>query len=455
MKTRTGYLIKRGRKYYAVWTVAGKKFMQTTGKTTEKEARGRLAEIMEPFLIEDEVKTLQNITAKIQIRRGDYVTAEDRNNPPAAIARTWDEYLSSANRPDSGPETLNQYENHFDQFTAWLKQHHPEAVALRDVTKAIATEYAGHLTERKLSPNRFNKHIRFLELFFRVLKDSARIHENPWEGIKRKRQNANSRRELTVEELRDVCKATSGEMRLLFALGIYTGLRLGDCATLRWGEVDLVRGRITRIPNKTASRNPKPVLVPVHPTLAGMLADTPPPARRGYVMPDTANLYEKDRIALSGKIQGHFIDCKIMTHRPGTGVETVIDENGKEKQMKTGKRAVLEVGFHSLRHTFVSLCRAADTPLSVVEAIVGHSNPAMTRHYTHTGDAAALAAVSALPSVMGDVKALPPVPEVHKVDAGAVRVIVESMTAKTWKQAQAELLKMTAFPGGQVTDVGA
>lgn len=454
MKTRTGYLIKRGRKYYAVWTVGGKKFMQTTGKTTEKEAKTRLAEIMEPFLIEDEVKTLQNITAKIQIRRGDLVTAEDRNNPPLTISKTWDEYLASSNRPDSGPETLNQYENHFDQFAAWLKEHHPEAVALRDVSRAIATEYAGYLTGRKLSPNRFNKHVRFLELFFRVLKDSARIQENPWDGIKRKRQNANSRRELTVEELRDVCKATSGEMRLLFALGIYTGLRLGDCATLRWGEVDLVRGRITRIPNKTASRNPKPVLVPVHPTLAAMLADTPPPARRGYVLPDTATLYEEDRIALTRKIQGHFIDCKVMTHRPGTGFEIVKGEDGKERLKSTGKRAVLEVGFHSLRHTFVSLCRAADTPLSVVEAIVGHSNPSMTRHYTHTGDAAALAAVSALPSVMGDVKALPPALVVHTVDAEAVRGIAEGMTAKTWKHAQAELMKLTDFPLAAVTAGG-
>jgi hypothetical protein len=47
----------------------------------------------------------------------------------------------------------------------------------------------------------------------------------------------------------------------------------------------------------------------------------------------------------------------------------------------------------------VSLCRAADVPLSVVESIVGHSSPAMTRHYTHTGDVAARLAVNTLPDV--------------------------------------------------------
>jgi hypothetical protein len=49
----------------------------------------------------------------------------------------------------------------------------------------------------------------------------------------------------------------------------------------------------------------------------------------------------------------------------------------------------------------VSRCRQANAPLSVVEAIVGHSNPAMTRHYTHVGELAVAAALGALPSVMG------------------------------------------------------
>ena len=33
---------------------------------------------------------------------------------------------------------------------------------------------------------------------------------------------------------------------------IYTGLRLGDCALLEWGHIDLARGFISVIPRKTA-----------------------------------------------------------------------------------------------------------------------------------------------------------------------------------------------------------
>jgi hypothetical protein len=116
-----------------------------------------------------------------------------------------------------------------------MKEKQADKPALRDVTPAIAGEYAVNLGRIGLSPNSFNKHIRFLELIYRATRDRARWDRNPWEDIKRKRQVTSSRRELTVDELRTVCNVADGELRLLFALGIYTGLRLGDCATLRWG----------------------------------------------------------------------------------------------------------------------------------------------------------------------------------------------------------------------------
>ena len=101
----------------------------------------------------------------------------------------------------------------------------------------------------------------------------------------------------------------------------------------------------------------------------------------------------------------------------------------------TGKRAVVAIGFHSLRHSFVSLCREANAPLSVVESIVGHSNPAMTRHYSHTSEGEARKAVNALPSFTGE--ALPPAREPLPDWA---RELLEKQTAKTWRKIQAEVL---------------
>ena len=96
------------------------------------------------------------------------------------------------------------------------------------------------------------------------------------------------RRELTVEELTRVCGKLEGEMRLLFALGIYTGLRLGDCATMEWGKIDLARGFLQTNPHKTSKTL---VRIPLHPTLAGMLSEIPSNEHTGFVLKEIAETY--------------------------------------------------------------------------------------------------------------------------------------------------------------------
>ena len=93
----------------------------------------------------------------------------------------------------------------------------------------------------------------------------------------------------------------------------------------------------------------------------------------------------------------------------------------------------------------MSLCRESNAPLSVVESIVGHSNPAMTRHYTHTSEIAAAAAVNGLPSLMGGDTAAPALPPADPlaVFKGKVRELAERLTNKTAKEIRAALLKLT------------
>ncbi len=308
-----------------------------------------------------------------------------------------------------------------------MQEKHPDTLALREVTKELAEEYASSLNHGKFSPSTYNKHLNLLTLVFRVVKHKAKLAGNVWEEIQRKRIIANSRRELTIDELRKVCQAAKGELQILLALGIYSGLRLGDCATLRWAETDLARGFIRRIPNKTARRNPKPVIVPIHPVLRGMLTAIPADQRAEYMLPETAALYLRRTDMVTDLVQRHFKACGITLHKPGTGTN--------------GKRAVIEVGFHSLRHTFVSLCRENNAPLAVVESIVGHSNPAMTRYYTHVGEVAASRAVALLPSVIGEAK---PADLKHDSEEKLREIlrIVNKMTISNFQKSKAVILKI-------------
>lgn len=175
-----------------------------------------------------------------------------------------------------------------------------------------------------------------------------------------------------------------GEMRVLFAVGIYTGLRLGDCAQLEWGQVDLVRRFISLVPRKTARKNGRSVTIPIHPVLMGILLETDPQRRVGFVMPKLAAQYSIRACTISHEVSRIFREA---------GIETVV-----EGQDGWRKRAL--VSFHSLRHTFVSLSANAGVPLAVVQSIVGHATAEMTRHYYHESQGALVSAVAALPDVV-------------------------------------------------------
>jgi integrase len=106
-----------------------------------------------------------------------------------------------------------------------------------------------------------------MKLIYRVLKKPARTSENPFESVRPQKLRQNPRRELTIDELNLILSKAEGDLALLLRLGTFTGLRLGDCCSLQWGEIDLAQHVINRVPNKTASRSGKPVLVGVPQTL--------------------------------------------------------------------------------------------------------------------------------------------------------------------------------------------
>ena len=442
MKRRTGYLFKRGSNFYVQYRVNGKLFMKSLRDqkgqpiTTRNEAEVARRDLIAPISQRDEVKVLEAIAGQLVGRKAEVAKWEDGQNPPLPISQAWAEFLASPNRPDSGPETLYQYECQWSRFAGWMKEKHADKLTLRDVTKEIAEDYAASLNHGVMSANTYNKHLGLLALVFRVVKRKARLPENVWEHpkrggfLERKRLVTHSRRELTLDELKKICTTAEGELRTLLALGVYTGLRLGDCSTLRWAEVDMGQNVIRRIPNKTARRNPKPVIVPLHPILRDMLAEMPTEKRDEYVLPKLAALYIHRTDAVTDMVQKHLKGCGLRLHKIGTGPA----EN-------EGGRAVIEVGFHSLRHTFVSLCRESNAPLAVVESIVGHNSPAMTRHYTHVGELAAAQAIALLPSMTGRVRMLDNTRTPEAV-LKQCKAIAQSITEKNWRKKRAALLRM-------------
>ena len=255
------------------------------------------------------------------------------------------------------------------------------------VTEDMVSEYLSEMREN-IAATTYNCRVCALREMHRVVSEAAGIAENPWAKAKLRPDDSHGRRALSLDELRRlVASARSaeaeggGEWLRLVLTGLYTGLRLGDCCRLDWGEVDLGKGIIQLVPQKTRRHSHgRPVTIPVHPELAVALSGGGP---KGPVLPQIAELYASGRWRVSARIGGIF---------RAAGIVTSVRICGR-------RRLTPEATFHSLRHTFVSFAANAGVPLHVVQSIVGHSSPAMTRHYYHESIDALRCAVDAIPAL--------------------------------------------------------
>ena len=377
-------LTKRGSVWYIKRLVDGERIVQSTQQTDLREARRVRDRVLNSTYLRDEKDREEAVLAKVESL--DRQLAKIENDMPSlVITDAWTAYRNAPNRPDSGARTMDMYESQFKRFAAWMQNNYPKVKELRGVTEEIAYEFAGELG-RTLTPNSYNKYLVLYRRVWKVLYKVGRLTVNPWTGLDNKLLDTHSRRELTIEELTKVCESVQGEMRGLFAVGIYCGLRLGDAVQLKWGNVDLIRKFVMVIPSKTARRAHGKVLkIPLHHSLLAMLAETPEAERSGYVFPDLAALYQHDDTILVKRIKKVFEECEI---------ETMSKVEGRKKM-------ATEVGFHSLRHSFVSLSANAGANLAAVQAVIGHSSPAMTRHYLHADQNNVKNAVALLPNVTG------------------------------------------------------
>ena len=391
--------------------INGRRIAKSTGTKNREEAERFLKRFLAPYVKDDAERTFIKVKEAVATERQLAEMREDEN-PQLALDKVWEAYDKSLKRRDLAQTTLAGKQQVWGAFLEYMHDTFPEAKELRHVSIIHAEAYLTKLRHEN-SAQTYNQRLCVLREMHRVLMEDARCKINPWEDFKLRPDDSHTRRELTVEELArliDMASREGFEWRCLFAIGMYTGMRLGDCCKLLWSEVDIVRSIIQRIPDKTKKyRKGKPITVPIHRVLSDLLMQTPKERRTGYVLPeigpllgDAKTIVERNR-GMS-KIQHHL--GKIFHN---AGIVTSVKIEGR-------KHKAPDAGFHSLRHTFVSMSANAGVPLHIVQSIVGHESNTMTRHYFHENVAALQKAVEAIPSIseVGEVSA----GEVAQPDAG-------------------------------------
>jgi len=359
-----------------IWTarvrVDGRTVCRSTGTALRSEAEESLARLV--------------IIAECGRRR----TLES-----TALLKAWPRYEASAVAARLAPASRKAKYRVWLHFSVWMHETHPDVHEPQEVTRPMAEEYltffqGGH------APVTCNLRICYLREMFRfMLGGDGAAGGNPWDGVRLRASDGYTRRELSLDEVRRllaVSESCGREWRMLFSLAVYTGMRLGDCCCLTWEAVNLSSSIIQIVPRKTRRYlSARPVTIPLHPELTGMLKETPRELRSGFVMGAIAQDFTQRRWVVSRKLEWIFSKA---------GIVTSVMVEGRERKTPSAT-------FHSLRHTFVSIAVNAGIPLATVQSIVGHTSTAMTRHYYHPSEVALRQAVNAIPPIGSGGASLP------------------------------------------------
>lgn len=408
-RTSKGRIYQRGKKgtWYVQYYVDGKQCRQVLtdsggkpicGASEEAKARRAADRVLDPVRERDAAErvrlmqfALESAEEKAQRAEADLAqkTEEDERRKllmKATVAAGWRLFMGCPKRPRScrdhkadevydNNSTIRSYHSYYLTFAKWCGENGVELLPLVTEENAVA-----FLDSLDLANGTWNKYRSFMSCFYETLLKAGRFScKNPFSAIEPKLGTFNSKSPLSVEQVAKLVEAASGEFKLLIALGYFTGLRMGDCCTLRWEEVDMARGVIERLPNKTGRRVKDRVLatvkVGIPDELFGLLDAIPKEARRGFVLPEIAEMYDDGNTAykVSGVLSELFRTCGIETSREGDG-----------------RRKVTVYGFHSLRYSYISHNAELGMPAAVIQRNAGHSNPEMTAHYTKISDVAAV-----------------------------------------------------------------
>jgi hypothetical protein len=214
---------------HCFWRIKGKAFCKAlrdeagqaiSHKADAERAKTKLMEIVGK---QNRVESLRTIQHAIDDTQYDIAELEAAQNPDLTIKLAWKAFERSPRRDDCSEATLKEYGYKWKQFLEWIEREHPAKMTLRDVDNKTAEDYMASLNHGKLAPATYNFHLMTAKYIFSVLKDDARLAVNPWEGIKRKTTITSMRRELTIDELKKVCRSATGELRVLLCIGLYTG----------------------------------------------------------------------------------------------------------------------------------------------------------------------------------------------------------------------------------------
>jgi integrase len=322
-----------------------------------------------------------------------FETVEGRKRGAGSLKSFSSTWVKSV-KGEIAPQSYLRYKRAIDGFIEFLgTKADRDLISFTPRDDPLLSEFRDKLAAHMSSASA-NTILRIVKQMFKVAARRYRI-DPPGQllgSLKNKGGDVGKRRAFTLPEIGRILRETEGsEWQGMILAGLYTGQRLGDIATLRWENVDLVRGELAFTARKTGRR----VMLPIAASLLEyLLSQKSADTGSAFVFPNAAKHVENSNAEHVGRLSNQFYQILV---RAGLARRRTYDNKGAGQRKK--RRQVNEISFHSFRHAATSLLKNSGVPQSVVMDIVGHESRAVSQLYTHVGDDEKRRAVARLPSL--------------------------------------------------------
>lgn len=358
--------------YYYKFMVGGTLFKgRCVGCTRKREAEEFEKKKREEAVEALKQKSKADIIRQVQkVRYGDQVVA---------LNDAFECYLTKPARRQCSEKQKNVKRGYWNDFLNFMQSVFPDVKNMHDVTRSQAEQYISALRENgrftrdvsngtkssyqaqtALSGRTINVYHTTLKSVFEHLREDAGLESNPF-NFSFIANASETREAFTLEELQLINDNMDEFVRPIFVIGLTTGLSEGDICTLRWSEIQddwIIRRR-----RKTNAR----LEIPVSAALKNFLYEQRQlvSAEEKYVLPEHAEIYLNNPSGISYRFKNFLNKIGICTTRK-------IEGRSKSVSVKD---------VHSLRHTYAYLAGCYNVPLSIVQSVLGHMTPEMTKHY--------------------------------------------------------------------------
>jgi integrase len=378
-------------------------------KTTDRKSAQRIADVLEDAgrgtMSEADINAF---TQKIHDARtrnaaarvlGDVFRAVEGREIGAGSLRAFATSWVESVRGELAAQSYLRYRHAIEKFLEFLgTKGDRDVMSFGPRDDELLTQFRDGLAGRVSVPT-VNTTLRIVKQMFKVASHRYRI-DSPGRlvgPLKSRMSDHSKRRAFTLPEIGRILHEVRGsEWEGIILAGLYTGQRLGDLATLRWENVDLVRRELTF----TARKTNRHVVMPVaQPLLDYLLTRESVDSATEFVFPKAAGHVIRSKSEHVGRLSNQFYDILART-----GLVRRRSYRNERDETTSRRRKINEISFHSFRHTATSLLKNAGIPQAVVMDIIGHESRAISQLYTHVGEPEKRHAIAALLSAAQSAK---------------------------------------------------